>query len=328
MRFLSAIVLLSILSACGSSAYKKSEGGVEYKIIDNHGKGEKVKMGDFVEIFITQYYESETTDTVLRSNPDGIPYIEMIDSANMDKVFYNVLTSLKVGDSADIRIITDSLYGANIDAMPPFMKRGHYVRTSMKLVNIYTSETEANEARAAQFAKAQEQGLIKMEEQKKIDEQLLADYFKANNVQTIKSPLGMYVEIKEPGTGALIDTNVVVEVKYTGRLLNGETFDSNVDSAFGHLEPLLVNMTSDPNLGMGVIQGWYEGFKMLRNGAKAKFYIPSALGYGDRGQGNGIPPNSVLVFDVEVVRLLNREQGKAAQEEMIEKVMQRSGMKR
>jgi FKBP-type peptidyl-prolyl cis-trans isomerase len=55
------------------------------------------------------------------------------------------------------------------------------------------------------------------------------------------------------------------------------------------------------NVGMGrVIPGWDEGLMLLKNGSKAKFLIPSPLGYGEAGAGGMIGPNSILVFDVEV----------------------------
>jgi FKBP-type peptidyl-prolyl cis-trans isomerase len=50
-----------------------------------------------------------------------------------------------------------------------------------------------------------------------------------------------------------------------------------------------------------LIPGWVEGVKMMRTGEKYRFIIPSQLGYGERGAGNVIPPNSTLIFDVEVI---------------------------
>jgi FKBP-type peptidyl-prolyl cis-trans isomerase FkpA len=78
-------------------------------------------------------------------------------------------------------------------------------------------------------------------------------------------------------------------------------FDSNEDPAFQHVQPFTFN------LGTGqVIPGWDEGIALLNKGAKAKLLIPSPLAYGDRGMPGspanpeGIPANSVLIFDVEV----------------------------
>ena len=83
-----------------------------------------------------------------------------------------------------------------------------------------------------------------------------------------------------------------VTVHYTGMLLNGEVFDSSVerDQPFSF------------QLGQGmVIRGWDEGITYFNKGAKGKIYIPSSLGYGPSGAGGVIPPNAVLIFEIEVL---------------------------
>jgi hypothetical protein len=68
-----------------------------------------------------------------------------------------------------------------------------------------------------------------------------------------------------------------------------------------------------------VIKGWTYGLVFLNKGAKAKLYIPSPLGYGSQSQGDAIPANSILIFDVEVADIQSKDQAKAAAKEMIEK---------
>ncbi|RYF37454.1 MAG: hypothetical protein EOO38_26250 [Cytophagaceae bacterium] len=159
----------------------------------------------------------------------------------------------------------------------------------------------------------------KDQEQLAIDEQKLQDHFKKNNIKVSKSPLGMYVEVQQEGTGNLLDTSNIAVVNYTGRTLDGKVFDSNTDPSFNHPEPFYVNLTNDPSLGQGVITGWKDGLLMMKKGSKGKFYIPSNLAYGSRGAGNEIPPYSVLIFDIEVVDALNREQGRIRMEEEMKK---------
>lgn len=326
MRLLIVLCMISMLAAGCSDGFTKGPGGLKYKIV-KEGSGEPIKNGEFIEVEMVQYLQTDTKDSVLRRNPDMIPYIELVDSTMMEKDFYEIMIQLRKGDSVNIKIVTDSAFKQNISQMPPFMKRGQYLVTAIRVKNIHLTEAAANEARSKYFALAQEGGLKKFEEQKQIDEQILQDYFTKNKLKPTKTPLGMYVDILEPGTGSIIDTNVVVKVNYTGKNMKGVTFDSNVDPAFGHVEPFLVNMTQDPNLGLGVIPGWTEGLKFLNKGAKAKFYIPSALAYRDQQQGEHIEPNSILIFDIEVLDILNREQGKKAQEEMIQKVMEKAKLK-
>ena len=87
-----------------------------------------------------------------------------------------------------------------------------------------------------------------------------------------------------------------VQVHYTGTLLDGTKFDSSVDRG----KPI-----SFP-IGTGrVIPGWDEGIMLLKEGEKARLVIPPYLGYGERGAGGTIPPNAILIFDVELVKVGN-----------------------
>ena len=79
---------------------------------------------------------------------------------------------------------------------------------------------------------------------------------------------------------------------YSGSLENGKVFDSS----YTRKKPI------EFPLGQGnVIEGWDEGIELLQVGDKARFVIPSHLGYGSRGAGGVIPPNATLVFDVELM---------------------------
>lgn len=85
----------------------------------------------------------------------------------------------------------------------------------------------------------------------------------------------------------------MVEVHYTGWLTNGTKFDSSRDRGQPTSFPL-----------NGVIKGWTEGLQLMTPGAKFKFTIPAALGYGEQDNGV-IPPNSTLVFEVELLRVIS-----------------------
>lgn len=89
----------------------------------------------------------------------------------------------------------------------------------------------------------------------------------------------------------------VIRVNYTGKLVDGTVFDSNVDPKFNHVVPL------DFLLGAGkVIQGWDEGLVGRRVGDKFTLTIPPEKAYGDRNMGV-IPANSTLIFDVEILEI-------------------------
>lgn len=94
------------------------------------------------------------------------------------------------------------------------------------------------------------------------------------------------------GEGKEATAGKLISVHYTGTLLDGTKFDSSLDRG----EPF------EFVLGTGqVIQGWDQGFNGMKVGGKRKLIIPPELGYGDRGAGASIPPNSTLVFEVELL---------------------------
>ncbi len=100
-----------------------------------------------------------------------------------------------------------------------------------------------------------------------------------------------YIDMAE-GTGETPKKGQTVSVHYTGTLENGKKFDSSVDRG----QPY------EFRIGEGaVIKGWDEGLASMKVGGKRKLIIPPALGYGVRGSPPNIPPNSILLFDVELL---------------------------
>lgn len=108
----------------------------------------------------------------------------------------------------------------------------------------------------------------------------------------ITTPSGLTYLITKKGTGRQPEKGETVILHYTGTLTNGVKFDSSRDG----------NQPFAFKLGVGqVIKGWDEGVAKLRVGDQAILVIPSNLGYGSKGAGGVIPPDSTLIFIVEVI---------------------------
>ncbi|MGB5203882.1 MAG: peptidylprolyl isomerase [Eudoraea sp.] len=109
-----------------------------------------------------------------------------------------------------------------------------------------------------------------------------------------KTNSGLRYKILKKGDGNKATKGNTVSVHYEGSLTNGQVFDSSYQR----------NQPIDFLLGIGqVIPGWDEGISLLKVGDKARFVIPSELGYGSAGAGGVIPPNATLVFDVELMEV-------------------------
>lgn len=122
-------------------------------------------------------------------------------------------------------------------------------------------------------------------------------YLSANRekpgVQVTES--GLQYEVMSEGEGESPSADDMVLVHYEGRLIDGTVFDSSYQRG----EPVA--------FGVGeVIPGWTEGLQLMRPGGKYRLTIPPELGYGARGAGGVIPPNAVLVFEVELLAVAPR----------------------
>ena len=107
-----------------------------------------------------------------------------------------------------------------------------------------------------------------------------------------KTESGLRYQFIQKGSGKKAENGKTVSVHYTGQLEDGKVFDSS----YPRKKPI------EFPLGRGnVIEGWDEGIALLHVGDKARFVIPSHLGYGSRGAGGAFPPNATLIFDVELM---------------------------
>ena len=122
-------------------------------------------------------------------------------------------------------------------------------------------------------------------------QKFLEENAKKEGVKTTASGL-QYIVLKE-GDGPVPTPEDKVVVHYQGSLLDGKIFDSS----YIKKQPLSFGVTE-------VIPGWTEGLQLMKTGSKYKFFIPSELAYGETGMPGRIGPNSVLIFEVELLRLM------------------------
>jgi FKBP-type peptidyl-prolyl cis-trans isomerase len=107
------------------------------------------------------------------------------------------------------------------------------------------------------------------------------------------TPSGLQYEVLVQGSGPRPTASSRVRVDYEGKLLDGTVFDSSYTRG----------QPAEFPLG-GVIKGWTEGLQLMEKGASYRFFIPPDLAYGENGTGN-IPPNSTLIFKVDLLEVLD-----------------------
>jgi FKBP-type peptidyl-prolyl cis-trans isomerase FkpA len=257
-------------------SYKTSPTGVKY-LFYKDVPGTNAKLGDVV---VVQMILKTSKDSVLRNTyNEGAPVQAMVQKSQFHGSLEEAFLMLSAGDSASFLVSSDSLrkLGAQL---PPQIENGSSLVFVLKAEKVLSQE---------QLLKEQKEMETK---QNQIDSVLISDYISANKLSATRTPSGLNYVVKEKGTGAQPQPGQTVIVHYTGKLLNGTKFDSSVDRG----------TPFEFKLGAGqVIHGWDEGIALMKVGEKGTLLIPSSQGYGPRGAGGAIPPNAVLIFDVELV---------------------------
>ena len=138
-------------------------------------------------------------------------------------------------------------------------------------------------------AKQQEKSKALGEKNKKEGDEFLAKNKKQEGVKTL--PSGLQYKVITEGKGKSPKASDTVTVNYAGKLIDGTEFDSSYKRGQPATFPV-----------GGVIKGWTEALQLMKEGSKWQLTIPADLAYGEQGR-PGIPPNSVLIFDVELISI-------------------------
>lgn len=279
-------------AAKDNGSYKQLEAGTDYKLVVDAPGDVYPDYGDYVEVHLNAVAaDSVIFDTRTAMNGEPAP-IQMQKSPFRGDLL-EALKHMTAGDSAQVRLSVDSLVAAGAPSAP-WMKMG----TGQKLIynlKVVSVTPKALKEKQEQADAAKQVG---------IDDKLIQEHLAKNNIKAQKTASGLYYKKTKEGTGEQAKAGQKVSVNYTGMLLNGEKFDSNVDPQFQHVQPF------EFMLGTGsVIKGWDEGIALLKKGGKATLYIPSTLAYGKNSPSPKIPANSVLVFDVELVDIIETGSG-------------------
>ena len=272
---------LVVFASCDKNKVTVTDSGLKYQMHKHDEKGKKAKLGDILTMNLLLKVTAPKDSVMNDTYKAGTPLKIVLQPSGFKGSFEEGLAMLAEGDSATFFVSADSLFGKQMQPMPPFIAKGSDLKFTVTLIKTQSKDD---------FMKGME---THKADQVKVDAKKIADYVAQNkiaNAQTTSTGL-TYVIVKA-GTGPTPAKGNVVSVTYTGKLLNGKVFDST-DKNGG--QPFQFPV------GMGqVVPGWDEGLMKLNKGTKAILILPSVLGYGSQSPGPGIPEDAVLVFDVEM----------------------------
>lgn len=269
----------------------KLPSGYDYTL-HGGGTGEVAKPGDYVYV----HFQQRKGDSVLvksrdmgEAQPIQIP-LEKDTTSQQPNPMLELLSLMKLGDSATLNVIVDTM-----QMKPPGFENEKYLYFDMVVTDIKSQKEFEAEMQKKQEESMKEAQKIMAREGEATD---LVKGFYANlaNAKWQTTPTGLKYSIVKNGSGAKAAAGKMVKVLYYGILAaNGTKFDDS----FSRGQPFEFPLGQSQ-----VIPGWDEGLALLKEGDRAFFFIPAALGYGDRPMGNpeegGIPANSDLIFYVEL----------------------------
>ncbi|WMJ72417.1 FKBP-type peptidyl-prolyl cis-trans isomerase [Cytophagaceae bacterium ABcell3] len=311
LKKLSVLALLPLFFyACkNENGYQATETGLKYKFfVDSAGApatlGEAVKM----DVKIWDERDSLLEHSVKTSAKVTTPKFK----GGLEEGFM----MMSPGDSASFKINADSFFLVNLNReRPDFLSEGSELTFNLKLHKIYSREEVAAEMeKYHQQLEAEKQNKIlqvenfmdalldsaSIQKQMKVDERIMKEFMKDNNLDMEKSKHGVYYTISERAGNAKAEPGDTLVVHYTGRLLDGKVFDTSEGRA-----------PFDFVLGIGeVIPGWDDVITYFGEGDKGQILIPSSLAYMDIGIPDPsdhdkflIPKNAPLIFDVEILEV-------------------------
>ena len=291
------IALLGISSCEKEVKFIESEPGVEYRLVDERG-GKKLGPNQAMMLDLNSVYKDSV---VINPKPIGGFVINPV--TGVPPTLGKILQPLGEGDSVQIKFHLDNYSLLTGMAISPEMDTAEAVFMNIRVLEI-NDEQFFSERRQTEMAKA---SAIQVEK----DREIIEKYLVENNLKAERTEEGLFYIIKKEGKGAKAKVDQTVTVNYTLQLLDGTYIDSSYKSVAE--ENNFYNPQREPYepytfpVGQRVVMdGWDLGVPLINEGGSALLFIPSGLAYGpEPGLGSPIPPNAILMCEIEVVNVQN-----------------------
>lgn len=277
-------LFIAIVSCKNEAKYNVTENGVQYRFFVHNENAQKPNIGEIIEINMRYYTED---DSLLFDTKEiqGVFRMQIKDPKQFAGTIDEALVFMNEGDSAEFLVDASFFYlkSKKID-VPSYIKSGSKLKFYIKINKILSYKEFENERSQLRVNEEGEEMT------------LLKDYLQKSNITINPSPTGLYYIETLKGNGRKPRPGNPVVVNYVGKFIDGQIFDSSYDRT----EPFQFIF------GTGqVISGLDEGISNMTEGGRAMLIIPSIIAYGDKGKGEKIPPFSTLIFEVELIRVMD-----------------------
>ncbi|MBC5992817.1 FKBP-type peptidyl-prolyl cis-trans isomerase [Pontibacter cellulosilyticus] len=284
--------------------------GLTYKIYEKNDEGEyenkgKVspedttgaKVGEVVTMHMMYKNAADSVlfDSRTQNQPIMIPVMEPTFKGSLE----HALMMMSAGDSGVFKVNADSLFAKTFNQpLPPFIKPGTDLTFFIKADKIQSRDAAIADQQKM-FEEQMKEAQVRAEKQIKVDDQKIQEYVKTQNLSGMqKTESGVYYKVNTPGKGPQAAAGDQVSVHYKLSSLDGKEMESSYNNPMTGGEPFTFT------LGQGqVIRGWDEAIQKLKEGSKATLIVPSPLAYGEQDRGPEMPANSILRFDIELVKV-------------------------
>lgn len=258
------------------------ESGFSYRILEDQG-GDKLENGDMMIMDMDHYLGDSV---IFESNRESGYFLNP--NTGAPPQLRDVLVLCKEGDSAQIQMSLGKYASLMRLPLSPDMDTSALVTWNIRVNEIENESTILERLKNERLAE---------------DRELIEDYLVNNNLEAQSTDDGLYYIISQQGNGEFPEVGNTVYVKYVLRLTDGTLIDTSYEELAKENDLYNPQRTYGPlsfELGSrGIIPGWNMGIPKFSKGGKGTILVPSVHGYGARSNG-AIPPNSVLIFDIEV----------------------------
>lgn len=290
-------VVSSMMISCNTDypGFKKMESGLYYKIYDDgNSDTAQVRNGSIVTLYL-KYGLKDSAFFDSKDFPEEV--ILPVMESQYEGDFYDCLKMLRLNDSATFVLKAGPLFQKTFQQpqLPPGITEESDIYFDVKVYKIQTQE-EIDRETAIRNMEMEKEELAKLQQ-----------YVIANQITVQPDASGIYYIEKKKGSGKSPDENSYVSVHYTVNLLGGEQLFSSKERG----EPIDVKFGSQfENVG------FMEVVAKMKEGGKANAIVPSPKAFGAKGAGNVVPPFSTLYYDIELIKVMPKEEFDARQAKM------------